>query len=82
MSRTHDIFQEAQRDGHQTDLVETLADIAKRQDLSEIEYEMGDLKIRVARQMTTMVQMPMAVAERHGLPSSRQPRWSPNIPAP
>jgi acetyl-CoA carboxylase biotin carboxyl carrier protein len=51
-------------DGHQTELVETLADIAKRQDLSEIEYEMGDLKIRVARQMTTtMVQMPMATPE-------------------
>jgi acetyl-CoA carboxylase biotin carboxyl carrier protein len=45
----------------QTDLVESLADIAKRLDLSEIEYQLGDLKIRVARQMaTTMVQMPYA----------------------
>ena len=37
--------------GH-TDLVEGLADIAKRLDLSEIEYQVGDLRIRVARQMT------------------------------
>ena len=36
--------------GH-TDLVENLADIAKRLDLSEVEYQIGDLKIRVARQM-------------------------------
>lgn len=50
---------------HQTELVETLADIAKRLDLSEIEYEAGGLKIRVARQMaTTMVhQVPMAAPE-------------------
>ena len=42
----------------QTELVESLADIAKRLDLSEIEYQLGELKIRVARQMaTTMVQM-------------------------
>ena len=39
---------------HQTELVETLADIAKRLDLSEIEYELADLKIRVARQMATV----------------------------
>lgn len=44
-----------------TELVESLADIAKRLDLSEIEYQTGDLKIRVARQMTTtMVHMPTA----------------------
>ncbi len=44
--------------GAQTELVESLADIAKRLDLSEIEYQLGELKIRVARQMaTTMVQM-------------------------
>ncbi|MGD0633941.1 MAG: acetyl-CoA carboxylase biotin carboxyl carrier protein subunit [Beijerinckiaceae bacterium] len=36
-----------------TGLVESLADIAKRLDLSEIEYQTGDLKIRVARQMST-----------------------------
>ncbi len=48
----------------QTALVESLADIAKRLDLSEIEYQLGDLKIRVARQMaTTMMQMPYAVAD-------------------
>lgn len=45
----------------QTELVESLADIAKRMDLSEIEYQQGELKIRVARQMAmTMVQVPTA----------------------
>jgi acetyl-CoA carboxylase biotin carboxyl carrier protein len=33
----------------QTGLVEALADIAKRLDLSEVEYQTGELKIRVAR---------------------------------
>ena len=40
----------AGRAGH-TELVESLADIAKRLDLSEVEYQAGDLRIRVARQM-------------------------------
>ena len=45
----------------QTELVESLAEIAKRNDLSEIEYQLGELKIRVARQIApTMVQVPMA----------------------
>ncbi len=44
-----------------TELVESLADIAKRLDLSEIEYQIGELKIRVARQMTT-VSAPLPVA--------------------
>lgn len=49
---------------HQTELVETLAEIAKRLDLSEIEYELNGLKVRVARQTATaMVQMPMAAPE-------------------
>ena len=49
--------------GAQTELVESLADIAKRMDLSEIEYQLGDLKIRVARQMAaTFVQMPAPAA--------------------
>ncbi len=43
--------------GH-TDLVEGLAAIAKRLDLSEIEYQIGDLKIRVARQMAQSVMIP------------------------
>ena len=47
----------------QTELVESLADIAKRLDLSEIEYQQGELKIRVARQMAaTFVQMPPPAA--------------------
>ena len=41
-----------------TELVESLADIAKRLDLSEIEYQSGELKIRVARQMTAVVALP------------------------
>lgn len=44
---------------HQTELVETLAEIATRLELSEIEYELDGLKVRVARQMTT-VAVPMA----------------------
>lgn len=48
----------------QTEIVESLADIAKRLDLSEIEYQLGELKIRVARQMATaMVHVPVAAAE-------------------
>jgi len=47
----------------QTELVESLADIAKRLDLSEIEYQTGDLRIRVARQMSTaMMSVPVAAA--------------------
>lgn len=46
--------------GH-TALVESLAEIAKRLELSEIEYQTGDLKIRVARQLPqTYVTMPQA----------------------
>lgn len=42
-------------------LVESLADIAKRLDLSEVEYQTGDLKIRVARQLApTYVSLPPA----------------------
>ena len=51
----------AERGPGQTDLVESLADIAKRLDLSEIQYQIGDLKIRVARHMTA-VAMPVPVA--------------------
>ncbi len=52
-------------DINQTELVENLADIAKRLDLSEIEYQLGDLKIRVARQMATqMVSVAMPEAAR------------------
>ena len=40
-------------------LVESLAEIAKRLELSEIEYQTGDLKIRVARQLApTYVTLP------------------------
>lgn len=46
---------------HQTELVETLAEIATRLELSEIEYELDGLKVRVARQMAT-VAVPLAAA--------------------
>ena len=48
-------------DANPTDLVENLADIARRLDLSEIEYQLGDLRIRVARHtaaQTISVAMP------------------------
>ena len=52
-------------DASQTDLIESLGDIAKRLDLSEIEYQLGDLRIRVARQMATqMVSVAMPEAPR------------------
>ena len=55
----------------QTELVENLADIAKRLDLSEIEYQQGELKIRVARQMaTTFVQMPAPAAAPMAAPQA------------
>ena len=46
--------------GH-TDIVESLAEIATRLDLSEVEYQVGDLKIRVARQMAPVMMAPTAV---------------------
>ena len=46
--------------GH-TELVESLAAIAKRLDLSEVEYQVGDLKIRVKRQMASAVVAASAV---------------------
>jgi acetyl-CoA carboxylase biotin carboxyl carrier protein len=59
-------------EGHQTELVATLADIAKRLDLSEIEYELGGLKVRVARQLTTVpyqAQMPAPEPARAPTPA-------------
>ena len=49
-------------DANQTELVENLADIAKRLYLSEIEYQLGDLKIRVARQVAAPM-VPVAMPE-------------------
>ena len=48
--------------GH-TELVESLADIAKRLDLSEVEYQLGELRIRVARQMAPTVVMQSAATQ-------------------
>ena len=50
--------------GHtHTSMIEELADIAKRLDLSEIEYQTGDVRIRVARQMAQTTMMIPAAAE-------------------
>ena len=58
-------------DGNQTELIESLGDIAKRLDLSEIEYQLGDLRIRVARQMTTqMVSVAVPEAPRVAAPAA------------
>lgn len=57
-------------DQHQTELVERLAEIAKRLDLSEIEYELDGLKIRVARQMTTVVHAAPAVEPARSVAAS------------
>ena len=46
------------------EIVESLAEIAKRLDLSEVEYQVGDLKIRVARQISAAMVMPAAVETR------------------
>lgn len=45
-----------------TDLVRELAELIKQTDLTEIEVEKGDLRIYVARQITTHVQVPASVA--------------------
>ena len=61
-------------------LVESLADIAKRLDLSEIEYQTGDLKIRVARQLPpTYVTMPQGTmpVPNAGLPIAAAPAVAP-----
>jgi acetyl-CoA carboxylase biotin carboxyl carrier protein len=42
------------------DLVRELANLINETDLTEIEVEKGDLRIRVARTVTTMVQVPAA----------------------
>ena len=55
--------------GH-TDLVEGLADIAKRLDLSEVEYQVGELRIRVARQMTQTMVVSAAAVEQRAAPIS------------
>jgi acetyl-CoA carboxylase biotin carboxyl carrier protein len=47
-------------------LVRKLADILKETDLSEIEVEQGDLKIRVARQLTTAPAVSYVAAPQAG----------------
>ena len=65
-------------------LVESLAEIAKRLELSEIEYQTGDLKIRVARQHApTYVTIPQgataapAIGSPAAAPASAEPAEHP-----
>ena len=67
-----------QTDQARTDLVESLADIATRLDLSEIQYQLGDLKIRVARNMTASL---VAVAPAATAPLAEAPRAAAAAPA-
>ncbi len=50
------------------DLVRELAQLMTETDLSEIEVEKGDLRIRVARQMQTHVSMPMSPMPMTAMP--------------
>ena len=56
-----------------TDLVRELAELIKQTDLTEIEVEKGDLRIYVARQITTHVQVPASVAAPAMAAASAQP---------
>ena len=48
--------------GVDQDLIRELADLLKETDLSEIEIETDDLKLRVARQAAHVVSVPTAAA--------------------
>lgn len=50
------------------DLVRELAQLMNETDLSEIEVEKGDLRIRVARHMQTHVSVPMNAAQMNAMP--------------
>jgi acetyl-CoA carboxylase biotin carboxyl carrier protein len=54
-------------------LVRKLADILKETDLSEIEVEQGDLKIRVARQLTAAPQALSYVSAPQAQPAAPAP---------
>jgi acetyl-CoA carboxylase biotin carboxyl carrier protein len=55
------------------DLVRELAQLLTETDLSEIEVEKGDLRIRVARQMQTHVSVPMHAGQMSSMPMPAQP---------
>lgn len=60
-----------------TDLVRKLAKLIGETDLSEIEIEKGDLRIRVARQITTNVAIAAPVAAPAPAPAAPPPAAAP-----
>ena len=55
------------------DLVRELAQLMAETDLSEIEVQKGDLRIRVARQMHTHVSVPMSAMPMNAMASAAAP---------
>lgn len=75
----------SQGDAIDTRLIRRLADILKATDLTAIEVERGDLKIRVAREMTVVAAAPaaMAPAPMSAAPAAAAPAAAPaSAPAP
>src|SRR5688500_2486634 len=65
-----------------TALVRSLADILNDTDLTEIEVERGDLKIRVAREVTMAAPVQYAPAPAaHAAPAAAAPAAMPSDPA-
>ncbi len=63
------------------DLVRELANLIADTDLSEIEVEKGDLRIRVARMVTAAVTVPMAAPAAFPAPVVAPPPAAADIPA-
>ena len=63
------------------ELVRELATLLAETDLSEIEVEKGDLRIRVARAVTASVVLPAPAAAGPPLPAKSAPVASPESPA-
>ncbi|MGL5361247.1 MAG: acetyl-CoA carboxylase biotin carboxyl carrier protein [Bosea sp. (in: a-proteobacteria)] len=62
------------------DLVRELAQLMTETDLSEIEVEKGDLRIRVARQMQTHVSVPMSPMPMAAMPVQAAPVVATEVP--
>jgi acetyl-CoA carboxylase biotin carboxyl carrier protein len=63
-------------------LIRELADILRDTDLSEIEVERGDLKLRVSRQMATQMVHAALPAPAHVETKAAPPGMAPETPAP
>ncbi len=64
------------------ELVRELAGLISETDLTEIEVEKGDLRIRVARQITQMVHVPAPAAAHAPAPAASAPAETRAEPAP